>query len=62
MPVLSGNRGMLLVARILASLTWHGLPMFYRETRGDAVAARLKFLALRIGDAALISAAERLFR
>jgi NAD(P)H-quinone oxidoreductase subunit 5 len=60
--VLSGNLGMLVVAWVLTSLTLHELLVFYRERRGAVIAARKKFIAARIGDAALIGAAVLLFQ
>jgi NAD(P)H-quinone oxidoreductase subunit 5 len=59
---LSGNLGILIIAWILTSLTLHGRLVFYRERRGAVVAARNKFIAARIGDAALIGAGVLLFQ
>lgn len=55
--VLAGSLTVLVVAWIATSLALHGLLLFYPDRRGAVVAARKKFLAARLGDVLLVTAA-----
>jgi NAD(P)H-quinone oxidoreductase subunit 5 len=59
--VLAANLLTLVLAWIATSLALHTLLVFRPERRGAVVAARKKFIAARIGDAALVGAAVLLF-
>ncbi len=59
--VLAGNLGLLVVAWILTSLALHRLLLFYPERRAAVVAARKKFVAARVGDGFLVTAAALLY-
>lgn len=59
--VLAGNLVVLVGAWVATSLALHGLLLFYPERRAAVVAARKKFIAARIGDAFLFTAAALLY-
>jgi len=59
--VLAGNLGLLVLAWVATSLSLHQLLVFYPERPGAVIAARKKFIAARIGDIGLITAAALLY-
>ncbi|MGN2242304.1 proton-conducting transporter membrane subunit [Frateuria sp. GZRR33] len=55
--VLAGNLAQLVVAWSATSLSLHGMLLFYRDRPAARIAARKKFIAARLGDVCLVSAA-----
>lgn len=60
--VLSGNLALLWFAWVLTSFSLHRLLTFYPERRRAVLAARKKFIAARLSDAALLAAVYFLYR
>lgn len=59
--VLAGNLGLLVVAWVATSASLHRLLVFYPDHRRAVVAARKKFVAARVGDGFLVTAAALLY-
>lgn len=59
--IIAGNLAALIVASIAMSMSLNRLLLFYGERRGAVLAARKKFVASRLADAALIGAGVCLY-
>ncbi len=59
--VLAGNLGLLVVAWVATSASLHRLLVFYPDRRRAVVAAGKKFVAARVGDGFLVTAATLLY-